>query len=118
MVDVVYAGFVYVVAGSSTAGTIDGFGTAAQFTAIYGIGLSTTGKLYVADLSGHRVRLLDTSGWLWSIILRQSKYICNRGYCNGLYRVLLEWILFDFRWDSRKLRTDTRRILQAIRVLQ
>jgi DNA-binding beta-propeller fold protein YncE len=45
-----------VLAGSGTAGTVDGAGDVAQFSAPYGIRCGTDGSLYVADDTRHLIR--------------------------------------------------------------
>jgi DNA-binding beta-propeller fold protein YncE len=50
------AGNATVLAGSGTAGTVDGAGDVAQFSAPYGIRCGTDGSLYVADDTRHLIR--------------------------------------------------------------
>jgi sugar lactone lactonase YvrE len=49
-------------AGSGTAGYLDGTGTAAQFNQPSGIAIDSTGVVYVADCENHRIRKVTSSG--------------------------------------------------------
>ncbi len=50
---------VKVLAGSLTAGAVDGIGTAAQLNRPHGLALGPTGALYFADRGNHQIRSLD-----------------------------------------------------------
>jgi sugar lactone lactonase YvrE len=49
-------------AGSETAGTADGVGTAASFSGIGGIAVDTSGNVYVADTGNHKIRKVMPTG--------------------------------------------------------
>lgn len=52
-------GSVTTVAGNGTAGFADGTGTSAQFSGPKGIAIGSDGKLYVADTSNNRIRVIN-----------------------------------------------------------
>jgi sugar lactone lactonase YvrE len=56
------AGVVTTFAGSGTAGSTDGTGTAASFSGPTGIAIDATGTLYVTEYDGHRVRRITPAG--------------------------------------------------------
>lgn len=56
------AGVVTTLAGSTTAGNMDGTGAGAQFNSPYGIVLSSAGDLYVADSGNNTIRKVTTAG--------------------------------------------------------
>ncbi|XGV87867.1 MAG: DUF4347 domain-containing protein [Limnothrix sp. BL-A-16] len=60
----VLANIITTVAGNGTAGFAGdgGAATAAQLNAPYGIAFDSSGNLYIADFSNHRIRKVDTSG--------------------------------------------------------
>ena len=53
------AGVVTTLAGSGTAGFLDGTGTNAQFTNPTGVAVDTAGTLYVADFNNNRIRKIN-----------------------------------------------------------
>ena len=55
-------GTVTTFAGSGTAGSLDGTGTAARFSSPAGLTIDGVGNLYVSEQGGHRIRRIDTAG--------------------------------------------------------
>ena len=49
------------IAGSNTAGIVNGIGTAARFTSPYSIAIDSLGNIYVAEYNNHIIRKIDTS---------------------------------------------------------
>ena len=60
-------GIVTTLAGSGTAGSADGIGTAAQFDLPQGLTVDSSGRVYVADTFNHRIRAIDPSGMVTTI---------------------------------------------------
>lgn len=58
----VAGGTVSTLAGMSSAGTVDGSGSAARFYGVQGIALGTDGILYVTDGNNHTVRKITSTG--------------------------------------------------------
>jgi hypothetical protein len=56
------SGNVFTIAGRSSTGYSNGFGTNALFTAPTHIALSTDSKLYVSDYGSHQIRLVNMAG--------------------------------------------------------
>jgi hypothetical protein len=50
------------IAGSSTSGLVNGFGTNARFSIPGYVAIDTAGRIYVADTGNKRIRLVDTTG--------------------------------------------------------
>ncbi len=61
-VRLIEGGSVSTVAGTGTAGWLDGPGSTARFNMPYGIAATAAGRLYVIDKEGQRVRAIDTNG--------------------------------------------------------
>jgi sugar lactone lactonase YvrE len=59
---VTLAGVVTTLAGQATAASVDGTGAAAQFNLPYGIAVLPDGNIAVAEIGGHRVRLVTPAG--------------------------------------------------------
>ena len=51
-----------IVAGSDSAGLVNGIGKAARFNHPFGLALDASGNLYVADAGNHVIRKMDPSG--------------------------------------------------------
>ena len=56
------AGVVTTFAGSGVQGYADGAGTAAQFITTFGVAVDSSGTVYVADFSNHRIRKITPAG--------------------------------------------------------
>ena len=56
------AGVVSTLAGSGDADFADGTGTAAQFNYPHGVAVDSSGNIYVADESNHRIREITPTG--------------------------------------------------------
>ena len=56
------SGNVTTFAGSGTSGSSDGQGTVASFNKPSGMAFDSSGSLYVADRSNHKIRKIDTFG--------------------------------------------------------
>ena len=49
-------------AGGVSAGSVDGTGSAARFNQPYGVAVSTSGTIYVADYRTHLIRMISPAG--------------------------------------------------------
>jgi sugar lactone lactonase YvrE len=79
-------GYVTTIAGDGTAAHLDapsGPGTAAQFNYPTGITMDTGGNLYVADSYNHRIRKIDTSGYVTTIAGNGPTGSGNGDYLDG-----------------------------------
>ncbi|MFY0593159.1 SMP-30/gluconolactonase/LRE family protein, partial [Roseivirga sp.] len=61
------AGVVTTVAGSGLAGSADGTGTSAEFNFPIDLTLDNAGNIYVAEFSGHRIRMINSLGVVTTI---------------------------------------------------
>ncbi len=76
----VVSGAVSTLAGSSSgaSGSANGLGTAATFNAPCDVAVSSSGKVFVADSSNYRIRVIDTTGTV-SVLAG-----LGQGYADGL----------------------------------
>lgn len=61
---VILSGLVSTLAGGETVGYEEGIGTAASFNAPSGLGITSSGILFLCDESNNRIRKILSSGWL------------------------------------------------------
>lgn len=62
-----YIGLVRTLAGAGLSTSTDGLGTAATFASPYGIALSTSGGLFVADSGISKIRFVSSAGQFFLI---------------------------------------------------
>ncbi len=72
------AGVVTTIAGTGTAGYVDGEADVARFADPYGIGIDKDGNILVADLNNHKIRKLTPQGVVSTLAGSSS------GYTNGI----------------------------------
>jgi len=77
---VISTGVVTTLAGSTTAGSIDGTGSAARFSNPSGIGYDGVGNLYVADYGNHKIRKVVLSTGVVTTIAGST----TAGFNNGI----------------------------------
>jgi DNA-binding beta-propeller fold protein YncE len=71
-------GFVTTIAGN-TQGTNNGQGTSASFNGPYGIAIDTSGNLYVADYNSHRIRKINSTGYVSTIAGNTAGFADGQG---------------------------------------
>jgi len=69
-------------AGSGTAGSADATGTGAQFNTLQGVAVDSSGNVYVADRSNHRIRKVTPAGVVSTLAGGTFGWHCRFCRCN------------------------------------
>ncbi|SVC07348.1 uncharacterized protein METZ01_LOCUS260202, partial [marine metagenome] len=72
-------GTVTTLAGSGSAASTDGQGTSASFNRPLGIAVDNSGNVYVVDNQGHKIRRIDSSGYVTTLAGTGSAGSSNQG---------------------------------------
>ncbi len=107
------AGFIVTtLAGSGTAGSADGTGTAASFNFPFGIALDSSGNLYVADYGNSKIRMITPAGVVSTLagtgIAGHSDGISNTASFNYPYGVAIDssgnvYVADTYNYKIRKI---------------
>ncbi len=95
-------------AGSSTAGTQDGTGAAAQFVNPVGVALDGSGTLYVTEYEGSRIRRVTPSGVVTLLTAQANFFRPFAVVLNGSSLVV------QTDWDSNGTKSDTSGTLWSV----